>query len=319
MPISSISSYLPTMQEFVTHWTAVNAAISPAVLTLPGSYAVATLATDRTALESAILNVETAINALQNAANDRDIKKDGIRPRLAQFRGLVIAQIGTSNYRKSLPKMPRTDLGEGKYLQPFADMQTLWGQINAAPPAGFTAPLTLPGPFLVAAFTTELTALRTAYALWSQRKIEASNVRATRDALLGPARTRLQQYRNAVIGVLPAGHALLNSIPAYSPPPGSTPDPVNLSGTWNETTDMAELVWSASVDPNLEKYNIRYHPGPRYKAAEEQSVDFVNPPDTELATVYGLPAPGSVAWFKVYVTTSTSNEKGSNAVKITRV
>lgn len=42
------------------------------------------------------------------------------------------------------------------------------------------------------------------------------------------------------------------------------------------------------------------------------------PGTLEFLTDFGLPAQGSVAWFKVYVVTTTSNEKGSNAVKVVR-
>lgn len=318
MPISSIGSYLPTTQEFITHWTSVNTLINPAVLTLPGTYTVALLGTDRTNLEAMILNVETNINALQNAANDRDIKKQAIRIRMTQFRAMVIAQIGTSLYRRSLPTLPSFTQGESRYLQPFNDMQTLWGQINASPPAGFTGPLLIEGSITLANFTTELTALKTAYNTWNSQRVLTSNAFGARDMLLKPIRTRLQQYRSAVVGVLGAGNPLIDSLPAFSPPAGSTPDPVSLSGVWSGGDTTANLNWSASDDSNLDHYSIRYHPGPRYKAAEEQSVDTVDASLTEYATDYGLPVEGSVAWFKVYVVTSTGNEKGSNAIKITR-
>ncbi len=35
-------------------------------------------------------------------------------------------------------------------------------------------------------------------------------------------------------------------------------------------------------------------------------------------TAFGLVASGAVAWFKVYVVTTTGNEKGSAAVKVIR-
>lgn len=80
----------------------------------------------------------------------------------------------------------------------------------------------------------------------------------------------------------------------------------------------AHLVWSASANPALDFYSIRYHTGPKYKAAEEQVVGSATVGTLEFLTDFGLPAQGSVAWFKVYVVTTTGNEKGSNAVKVIR-
>ena len=47
MAISTIGSYLPTMQEFIAHWTQVNAALAPGALTLKGGYTLANFTTDR--------------------------------------------------------------------------------------------------------------------------------------------------------------------------------------------------------------------------------------------------------------------------------
>ena len=58
MAISSIASYLPTMQEFIDHWTAVNTSISPTVLTLLGGYAVADFTADRDAIDAALVRLE---------------------------------------------------------------------------------------------------------------------------------------------------------------------------------------------------------------------------------------------------------------------
>ena len=86
----------------------------------------------------------------------------------------------------------------------------------------------------------------------------------------------------------------------------------------HEVADMAKLVWSVSADPDLDYYSIRYHPGPRYKASEEQTIAAVPAGTEEYLTIEGLAAEGSVAWFKVYVVLTTGNEKGSLAVKIIR-
>ena len=56
----------------------------------------------------------------------------------------------------------------------------------------------------------------------------------------------------------------------------------------------------------------------KYRAAEELAVAALPKTATTFETATGLAAPGSAATFKVYVLTTTGNEKGSNAVKVTR-
>jgi len=232
----------------------------------------------------------------------------------------VRGQLPGSLYLHSIPRTPLFASSPGVWRDAMDDMANLWATINTNTPAvpGFTPPLKLSGAYLQATFATDAAALSTAFTAVSNADIGLKNSREARDIAFAPVYQRMKQYRLAVAAALPPGHPLASSIPALTPPPGATPDPVQLSASWNSGTDMADLVWSTSVDPNLSEYSIRYHPGPRYKAAEEQTVDSVPAGTTTFSTDFGLPAPGSVAWFKVYVVLTTGNEKGSNAVKVVR-
>jgi hypothetical protein len=317
MAISTIASYLPTMQEFIDHWTDVNTAIAPTVLTLQGGYTVANLTTDRSAVDTAITAVESADNARQIAAGDRDLKKSSARIRLAQFRATVTGLLTGTPYVRTLPKMPRFGDNQGKQLKAFDDVANAWSRINTATIPGFTPPLLLAGGYSLANFTTELAALRAAFVASTNGDADSRQARSERDVLLPPAKSRMTLYRQAVKGILPAGSPLLLTIPAVNPPPGSTPDPVNLSGVWNDTTDEADLSWSASPNPNLDHYSVRTAPGPTYHAADESVVADVLPPDTTFSTNQGLLAPGATALFRVYVVLTTANEKGSNTVSVT--
>jgi len=318
MPFTSLEEVIPTINEFLAHWPQVNTALGATPLSLPGGYVLATLTADRDNINTLITAVTTAANGRQIAASDRDIKKATLRERLRQFRGSVQGRLAGSVYVKALPKLPATNAKEQDFLRAMDDMRDLWTRINAAPPAGFTGPLLLTGAYAVATFTTDVTALRTQFAAVTTTEEAATFARKTRDAAIFPVKARLVQYRQAVVGAFLSGHALIASLPAVSPSPGSTPDPVSLSASWNVGTSLGNLVWGASLDPDLDHYSVRYHPGPRYKASEEQSVSVVASGLTSFATAYGLPASGSTAWFKVYVVTSTGNEKGSNAVKVIR-
>ena len=318
MPVTSIASYISTLNQFVTHWTNANAELAAVPLTLTTGYALASLQTDRAALEAAIIALEPLDNARTNAFADRDIKKNVLRPRLTQFRNAVLGLLSGSIYVRSLTPLAPINSAPGRYLKPFDDMASLWTQINAAPPTGFVAPLVLPTGYTVATFTAELAALRGAYTAVDTATQSATLARARRDALLPNLQTRMKQYRAVVRARLPLTSPLLANVPAYSPPLGATPAPVVLLGTWDAASAKAKLSWTTPANTNISGYVIRYCPPPSYKSGEEQAVTSLPTPATTFETTTGLSATGSVAFFKVYVLTTQGGERGSNTVKIVR-
>ena len=60
-------------------------------------------------------------------------------------------------------------------------------------------------------------------------------------------------------------------------------------------------------------------PDGRVLTSEEQVVQPVSKTLATLDTTFGLGAAGAVSLFKVYVVLNSTNEKGSNSVKVTRV
>ena len=320
MPFVTPSQYIESADEFVAHWGQVNAALAPTPLILRGAYALANLQSDRADLQNFLTAVQNADNAQQTAAADRDIKRNALKERLRQYIATVRGLVGGAPNANSLPKMPSTNAAPGKWIDALDDIAGSWNTINTAPPTGFTAPLRLAGGYTFASFSSELAALKAAFTAVTNAERAAALARRQRDDLAAPMRTRLKEYRQAVAGAFPANNALISATPALSAAPGATPAPVNVSVTWNAATNKAVLTWAASTDPNLARYAVRAHPGARYKADDEQSVE-ANVPKTatSYATDYGLVAPGSVQYFKVYVITNTGNEKGSNAVKATRL
>ncbi len=317
MPITSLDSYLPTLQEFINHWTQVNTELGAGgPLTLLGAYPVATLTTDRAALDTLMTAVTAADNVWNTARGDMDLKRAALVTRLKQFRGACNAYLVGSSYQNAPPRVPTLGSISGKFIAAFDDMANLWTSINAAPPVGFTGPLTLAGGYALATFNTEVTAYRASATAYASASQNASIAREKRNILMATLVQRLKQYRGAAVAKLATSSSLLGTIPALTAPSGSTPKPVRLSAVWD--TDHATLTWTPSDNANLDYYSIRYHPGPRYKAAEEQAVDTTVPGITTFDTDFGLVASGAVAWFKVYVVTTTGNEKGSAAVKVIR-
>lgn len=321
MPITGLGSWLPTVDEFLAHWAQVNTALGlGGPLVLSGGYAVGNLTSNRASLAGQFLDVQAKENLLQTASGDRDVQRAVVRPRMLQFGPAVRGLLPGSRYIHSLPRVPAFGDSPGKWRNAMDDTSSLWATINtnAPPVTGFTPPLLLSGSYAVAGFNTDAGLLSTAFTAVTTTDQNAQLSRQQRDQIFQPMYNKMKEYRLVIVSRFAAGDPLIDSLPRLVPAAGSTPAAVQLSASWDAGTLMAALVWSSSSDPDLDFYSIRYHPGPRYKAAEEQTVDSVVGGITDFQTDFGLPASGSVAWFKVYVVTNTGNEKGSNAVKVVR-
>ena len=72
------------------------------------------------------------------------------------------------------------------------------------------------------------------------------------------------QYRELVPAMLGPDNPLYLSLPDISSAPGSTPDPVTLSGLWNSGLNKAVLTWTESTNPNLQSYQLRRSAGATY-------------------------------------------------------
>lgn len=314
-------NYLSKIDEFAAHWPLVNAALgSPIILT--GNYLVATLGTDRTALAAQITAVEVAINTNQGAIATRDTLRAALKERMRQFNQIVRGAFPSSTYVNMLPKIPNINAAPGLWMKAMADMNNVWTQINAIfpIPMGSPVPLILNGGYALATFLLDQNSLNAAFtAIESTEEAVAAAIRQ-RDALWNPIYDRLKQYRLSVQGRFPSGAPLLDSLPALTPPPGSTPDPVNISAVWNAGISKAVVTYTASLSPTLASYQLRAsYGGTKYNTAAESVVDTHAAGDlTPFETASGLVASGSKVFFKVYVITTTGHEKGSNAVSVTR-
>jgi hypothetical protein len=309
------------MDEFSAHWDDVNTFLggTPATdLKLQGSYTRALFLADRNAIDAAITGLVGLENTREVAATNRDALRQGLIARLNSFRGMLRALLPNSIYAGAAPLVPPISSAESKFLNPFDDMSNLWGKINAdATIPGFTPPLLLAG-LTLAQFQTELATMRTGFTAVTVAENDESIGRQSRDALLDPARERMVQYRVLVEAVLGPTHALTLSLPALSPPPGSTPPAVVLSGLWNPGVSAAVFNWTPSTAANLAEYELRMSPGATYSAATATVIGNAPPGTLTLQTAAGLGSSGDVASFRLFVKLTTGNESGSNTVIITR-
>lgn len=318
MPVSGPSTYLSTIDAFLQHWLDADAAVGPPGIVLVGGYNRAALVTDRATLATKMADLETLINARELAGADRDTRRAAMGERIRQFGAIVRGQFKNTVYRGVAPRVPNSTASGGVWGKALDDMANGWSRINTAPPAGFTPPLLLAGGYNLATFNTDATALKAAFTAVYAAFQDAETGKDERDAVFLPIRARLAQYRGAIQGRFAKTDPIYQSLPLLYPPAGRTPLGVPLTGEWADPPETGRLTWGESTDPDLDHYSVRYSPGTSYKSKDEEVVASVPPGTLTYDTLTGLAAPGSQAWFKVYVVLTTANEKGSNAVKIVR-
>lgn len=320
MPISGPSSYPPTMALFLAHWDEVNTELGVAgPLVLPDGTTRAALSTLRDELLAFAASVQSELNDREVARGQIEGSKALLLGRLGEFNRKVRGFLGHTPYARALPEVPATLAGEGATLAPLDDMASLWGTINGATIPGFTGPLLLLSGYALAAFAADLAALKSAYGNYQTADQQLRIERQQRNDVQDVAYAALRAYRAAVQGTFAPTHALVESLPALTPPPGSTPAAVTLSGSWNAAAFQAELTWTVSSDPDLFQYEVRMTPGATYDPDADAVVGNVPASGAPtLLTSAGLANPGDTASFKVFVILTTGNESGSNTVTITR-
>lgn len=318
MPITSIPSYLSTADLFHAHWLLVEDELGGPFV-LQGGQTIASLVALRLAAFNAITAVEGPANDRQAASNDLLLKRTEMSGLITEFNRVVRYRFSATAYPSQLRRSPAKGAGLGVMLGATTDVTNLWTKINANSPAvpGFIPPFLLNGLSL-ASFNTKATALQAAFTALKTAEMNLSVSREARNVTLPPLRAIMVLYRQAVLATFAPGSPLVESCPAVSPPPGSTPAAVNMGAAWNPATAKADIVWTTSSDPNLEQYQVRACDPPTYKAVDEEVVDTILPGTNSLATDFGLLVPGASKIFAVYVMTSMGNEKRSNTVKVTR-
>lgn len=333
MPITGPSSYLVTIDEFIAHWTAVNAALvggGGTALVLEGNRTLAGLQTLRTNLAAARTDVELKLNIAEIARAESLLKRRLVLGRCGQLADNVRANwSGTAIVAGLRPLAAETD-SAAKIETMADDMASLWSLLNAAPaPAGITLPLTLPPlsnntvpvppPYVQSALAIDIAIMKGAHTALKTALVNLSNARAAREALEAQVRDCLPDYRKAVEAKLPPDHPLIASLPRYSPLPGSTPEPASANGMWNAATSLADITFTPSASASVVRYELRYVAGPDYHADDESVAGslLVGSP-LVFNTLAGLPGPGTTASYRVYAITAEGNERASNTVVVAR-
>jgi hypothetical protein len=322
MPISNNASYIPTIDEFIGHWTQVNTFLVPP-LVVRNEVKLSSTLVQFTALRELIRSQAAGVIDLLNdqeiARGLIDLKKAQLLAWLTEFNGLMDAYWAGTRFLKARPTPPALTLGEEKFLNPMRDMASLWTKLDAdAAPAGLTLPLTLSDGTVVGDFATALAVVQAAY---SQERMVAQGVvlaRAQREESKQSAYLTMKAYRLAVPARGKQFPALVETLPKLTPAGGHTPDPVHASAVF-QAPDQAKVVYEASEDAELDHYELRGNPGDAYDDDDAVTIEQRQPGEArEFVTGFGLTQPGARVALKVYVVLTTGNEAGSGGMVVAR-
>lgn len=289
------------------------------MLSLPDGFSLAGFSADLAAVQASITGIEDLDNALGLAANQRNASRKTVRDAIINFGETVDFKLKGSGYPDNAPKTPQESASEQKLLKAADDVESLWTRIDAdSSVPNFTPPLVLRGGITLASFSADLATLRDRFKAVTNAENDLKLARTQRDMLLAPFRDRMIEYRQAIQVEYGNAHAFTTTLPDINPSPGSTPDAVTLSGSWEDPPGEAVLTWTGSTNSNLQHYEIRVSPGPTYDSGNASVAGQVLAGTEEFRTTQELTSSGDVASFKVFVVLTTGNQAGSGTVTITR-
>jgi hypothetical protein len=351
MAYTGPGSVVTLADEFIAHWESVNATLGVgSISVVVDGTTTAKLVEDLIELRENYFGVQSnpgtspvmappapqfpSVQALRNQEEtSRDAAENArisVTEAISAFNRKVRGSLAHTTFPNSLPEAPSARDGSSLILQAAEDMLSVWTSINAIPAGPLFTPPLLANYMVTGTSTAATLSLAQATARVEELRsaltgiIHATNglqaMRPLRDNLWDrEIRPILVAYRSKIIGEYPPEHPFVESLPNIYPAPGHTPDPVNLTGTFNETTNEGEYAWSASTDPDLDRYEVRQSPGPDYEPDASTVIATVPPAGPlTLNTTAGFETPGQTSSVKVYVVLTTDNERGSNTVTLTR-
>ena len=318
MALESPASYPVTLIQFLTHWESVDAELVVPLVLLEGDRAAGlALGAELNAAMHEVVNASVQVTLAREFLVDG---REQVRGLLDQFNAAVRTYWPGTPWAALVPRLPPAGAALDKYLRPCREAARLWALLEAEPaPPGAPVPILIgqsPGVGL-AAYEAALEEVRLLGLALEAAEWALSVARARRNGVMLRVRAMLVSYTRALPSRLPAGHALLESMPRLWPLPGHTPDPVRAAGEWLPAEKRARLTWSESKDEALDHYEVRVCPGLDYNREDEVVLATV-PPDAprELVTGQLLSKPGTAASFRVYVVLRTENARASNVVSI---
>ena len=323
MAITGNSSYISTINQFLAHWGQCNTALgaTPLLIHRADNTTVtkAQFTTQRDALQTQINTIQACLTAQQIARGNINARKAALLTQFNLFVAVLDAYYRQTDFYQARPYAPSFSDGQEVFSRPLGNVMSLWVKLNAGPaPAGVTLPLVLPGGMDQGTFASAVSGLLFAYADEEVKAQDLTLARAARNRLQTEAYALMKAYRETVPVRLTAFPDLIATLPRLTPLPGHTPVPVNASAVF-EAPNASKVVYEASQDGLLERYELRGNVGDHYSDEDAIVIATNLPGDArEFVTTFGLTQPGAEIALKVFVVLTTGNEAGSAALLVER-
>ncbi len=323
MAISNNSTYIPTINEFLAHWSQCNEAYAPKALVVRVPNNTTVNLTQFTALRDGLQAqqnlVQSRLNLQWIARGNIELRKTELLKQFHLFTGVLDSYYLNTDFYSARPLAPGLGFGQEAFSRPLVDAMTLWESMNEGPaPAGRTLPLVLADTTTQGAFASAIAALQFAYAVERRKAQDVTLARSGRNRIQDRAYEVMKVYRDAVPTELPQFPDLVETLPRLTPAPGHTPAPVNASAVF-EAPNSSKVVYEASADAMLHSYQLRGTVGDEYSDEDAIVIASHEPGESrEFVTPFGLNQPGAKVALKVYVILTTGNEAGSGAMFVER-
>jgi hypothetical protein len=321
--IGKLSTYIPTIDTFLSHWQQCLTAYAPKVLIirLPDNKPVlrSDLVGLRDTLQAQQITVQARLTDQLVARGAIENQKAALLAKFSLFNCLLDGYYQNTDFYAARPLAPSQGFGQLTFSIPMFDAMSLWKKLDEAPaPVGLTLPLALSDGTLQGDFASLVSALQFAYAAERSKGQDVTLARSTRNRLQSRAYAIMKAYREAVPGKMGGFPELVETLPRLTPLPGHTPSAVNASAVL-DGSNQARVVYDASDDSSLESYQLRGNVGEEY-SDEDAIVIATNSPGAarEFITPFGLTQPGAKVALKVFVVLTTGNEAGSAPMLVQR-
>ena len=316
MPISGPSSYVPTAEQVIAHWTLADAGLGAGnEIVLAGGVNLATLTAKKTALVNRRTLLQTKLMDLEVARGDIDVRKGTLIGLFAKFVDRVRSLYPDSKWSRALPTQPGINDALGLFTDPMDSAASLWKLINDDPTV---SDIVILGT-TQAQFATLVADMKAAFATRTTAATVADVTREERNDLQDDIYAILKNYRQALPTHFATGNALIDSLPRLSPEPGSTPDPVQITAEFVPALGQTRITITRSTAPDFAEYEYRLTPGPVWSDDDDTVIGNVSNIDSLVfLTTSGVETPGVTASYKAVVRTTTGNERASDPVAVLR-
>lgn len=331
--ISGPSSYVAVGQQFYVHWGDVDGALGSAPLVLPGALAKSATPLGRVDFkaiyDALILQRETISEHLVDldlARGSLEDMKRALIVRADQLHRAVRGNAPGSRYERSLPPLAQMDDSEATLVDAFTRLRQIWTKLNADTTLGIALPVTLEGGYTVEEFATQIApvapgavGLKSSFDALREVEGQVKWEREVRNDMQEVLYALMKAYRQMVGTKFLEGNAILDALPALTPPQGATPPAVVIAVTWDAATMKAKIALVGPVPAGVTELEVRGVPGSSYVADDENVLGTIplGGPLFFLTDTYHQ-MPGQSGTYRVFTSNSEGNEAGSNEGTATR-